>query len=180
MLKKVYYLLLFVFLTSCSDSDIYKTKSNEYASKSGNFIAKFPDEPVKNVIENNISTDKYETTIYATSLGPNKVFSVTYDDLPTNLIGSTTDEELYDRMIQNVLFRLKDAFKVEHKKEINQHGLKGVFYILEFKDKSLRSRGYISMKLFRHKNRFYNISYNGKNDKNIDPFINSFRLIKTN
>jgi hypothetical protein len=180
MLKKVYSLLLLTLLISCSDSDIYKTKSDEYASKPGNFIAKFPDEPVKNVIENNIGSEKFETTIFATSLGPNKFFSVTYDDLPTNLIGLTTDEELYDRMIENVLFRLKDAFKVEHKKEITQHGLKGVFYILEFKDKSLRNQGYISMKLFRNKNLFYNISYNGKNDKSIDPFMNSFRLIKSN
>lgn len=176
----IYLMAIFLILLSCGESDLYKTKSGEFASISGNFIVKFPKEPVLSVIDNKVGLQEYEIYHFGTALTPKKMFYVEYIDFPPNEINGYTDEELHSRTIGNLLFKLQNKFKLEYQENIVQHGLKGKFYILEFKDKKERKNGYMTGKLFRVKNRIYTISYLGIDEKTVDPYMKSFRLLKKN
>ena len=179
MTKNLIFLLFVFFISiSCSDEDIFKTTTQEYASKKGKFIAKFPQEPELVVIENKVGLTEYSIFRYGLAYTPNKNFSVEYLDYQPKEIEPFTDDELYNKAIENTLFSLKNQFKIQYQENIVQHGLKGKTYILEFKDKSKREIGFIFIKLFRVKNRIYSVIYQGRDDRNIDPFMKSFRLLK--
>ncbi|WP_445732140.1 hypothetical protein [Mariniflexile sp.] len=177
-------ILIFTMLTfiSCGNEndDIYKTKSGEFASKSGNFIAAFPIKPGYTAIDNQIGLDKFQIHLFRTSLGPNKVFSIEYNDYPEYMIKSMTDEQIYSQGVTNFANKMADSFKLEFQEPIQQNGLKGLHFVFALKkylvDKG--GKGYIAGKLFRNGNRVYIVTYIGENDKNTDTFMESFRLIK--
>tara|TARA_R110002073_G_scaffold138424_1_gene288022 strand:- start:5215 stop:5517 length:303 start_codon:yes stop_codon:yes gene_type:complete len=80
LMRKVL-LSFFAFLTifSCgneSTDNIYKTKSGEYASKPGNFIADFPTEPKHSAIDNQIGLDKFQIHLFRSTLDQIKYFQL--------------------------------------------------------------------------------------------------------
>lgn len=181
MKKQTLFFLGFIFtilFSSCSDNDIFKTNTDEYASRNGNFVAKFPKEPNFSVIKNKIGLDEFDVNLYMCSLTPKKIFTVEYTDYNNGELSNYSNEEIYKQAINNTLFKLQNIFKVEYQEDINQHNLKGKYYILEFKDKNRRNEGYITMKMFIVQNRFYKIMYTGINEKSTDDFMKSFRLLK--
>ena len=180
MNRKILYLIFTILiLISCSsDNDIYKTKSGEFATKTGSFIAKFPTEPKLSVIENKIGLDEFEIYLYRSTLGIDKVFTVEYVDYPEYILKSTTDEQLYSQSITNLTNKMSSDFKLESQKPLDQHGLIGRYFFLEFINDVDRNKPYIEGMIFRKSNRIYTIIYSGIYDKHTIVFLNSFRLFE--
>ncbi len=182
MNKTLLLILTILILTSCGNStnDIYKTKSGEYASKSGNFIVRFPTKPDISVIDNKIGLDEFQIHLFRTALGPNKKFSVEYVDYPEYLLKSSSDEQIFTQGITNLANKMSESFELEFQESIEQHTLNGKYFVFRLKqaliDKGVK--GYVEGKIFRDKNRVYTITYFGRSDKNVDPFMESFRQLK--
>jgi len=173
--------MLITFISCGNENDdIYKTKSGEFASISGNFIADFPTKPNYSAIDNQIGLDKFQLHLFRSTLGSNKIFSIEYNDYPEHMIKSMTDEQIYSQGVTNFSNKIEEAFKLETQKPIEQHGLKGQYFVLTLKQSAIDKgiKGHIEGKLFRKDNRVYTVTYIGRNDKNTDSFMNSFRLIK--
>jgi len=174
--------LAFLTILSCgSDSNdfVYKTKSGEYASKPGNFIADFPTEPKHSTIDNQIGLDKFQIHLFRSTLGPNKIFSIEYVDYPEHMVTSMTNEQIYSQGVTNYANKVSESFYLESQEPIEQHGLKGQYFVLRLKQSAIDKgvKGYIEGKLFRIGKRVYTITYLGHNDNNVDAFMKSFRLI---
>lgn len=178
-------LLIFTILSflSCgneSNKMIYKTKGGEFASQPGNFIADFPTEPNYSAIDNQIGLDKFQIHLFRSTLGPNKIFSIEYLDYPEHMIKSMTDEQIYSQGVTNYSNKMTEAFKLEFQESIEQHGMNGQYFVLNLKQNAIDKgiKGHIQGKLFRNGNRVYTVTYMGQDDKNVDTFMKSFRLIK--
>ncbi|TXG36697.1 hypothetical protein [Seonamhaeicola maritimus] len=183
MIQKLLLTLTILTFLSCgneSDKMIYKTKGGEFASEQGNFIADFPTKPGYSAIDNQIGLDKFQLHLFRSSLGPNKIFSIEYNDYPEHMIKSMTDEQIYSQGVTNFSNKMAEAFKLEFQEPIEQHGLSGHYFVLNLKQNAIEKgiKGHIQGKLFRNGNRVYTITYIGQDDKNVDVFMNSFRLIK--
>jgi hypothetical protein len=183
MIKNLLLILTVLTFLSCeneSDKMIYKTKNGEFASQPGNFIADFPTKPNYSAIDNQIGLDKFQIHLFRSNLGPNKIFSIEYNDYPEHVIKSMTDVELYSQGVTNFSNKMDEAFKLEFQESIEQHGLNGQYFVLNLKKDAIAKgiEGHIQGKLFRNGNRVYTVTYMGQNDKNIDVFMKSFRLIK--
>jgi len=183
MTKKLLLILTTLIVMSCANEtneNLYETKSGEYASKTGNFIANFPTEPKYSAIDNQIGPDTIQTHVFISTLGPNKIFSIEYHDYPENTIKSLTEEQIYSQGVSNYSNKMVENFTLEFQKPIEQHGLKGQYFVLNLnqtaKDKGID--GHILGMLFKKENRIYTVCYIGKNDKNTGVFMDSFRLIK--
>ncbi len=175
--------LVFLTILSCKNESskiIYKTKSGEYASKPGNFIADFPTEPKHSAIDNQIGLDKFQIHLFRSTLGPNKIFSIEYVDYPKHMITSMSDEQIYNQGVTNYSNKVSESFQLESQESIEQHGLNGKYFVLRLNQGAINKgvKGYIEGKLFRKGNRVYTITYLGHNDKNTDAFMKSFRLMK--
>ena len=173
--------MLITFISCGNENDdIYKTKSGEFASISGNFIADFPTKPNYSSIDNQIGLDKFQLHLFRSTLGSNKIFSIEYNDYPEHMIKSMTDEQFYSQGVTNFSNKMAEAFELEFQKPIEQHGIKGQYFVLNLKQSAVNKgiKGHIEGKLFRNGNRVYTVTYIGRNDQNTDPFMNSFRLIK--
>jgi hypothetical protein len=183
MIKKIFLIFGFIAIVSCGNDksdDIYKTKSGEYASRTGNFIAEFPTEPNYSAIDNQIGLDKFKIHNIKSSLGPKKFFTVEYIDYPEHMIKSMSDEQIFEQSINAVANKLADNFVLINQKPIEQNGLLGKSFQLESTD-AAKSNGYDAFvlgRLFRDGNRIYTVSYAGVNDKNAGSFVDSFRLLK--
>ena len=96
------------------------------------------------------------------------------------MIKSMTDEQLYSQGVTNYSNKVAETFKLEFQKPIEQHGIKGQYFVLNLKQSALDKgiKGHIQGKLFRKGNRVYTVTYVGLNDRNINPFMESFRLIE--
>ena len=175
-------LTILTFLSCGNDSGkmIYKTKGGEFASQPGNFIADFPTEPKYSAIDNQIGLDKFQIHLFRSTLGPNKIFSIEYYDYPEYMTESMTDEQMYSQGVTNFSNKMAEAFKLEFQEPIEQHGLSGQYFVLNLKQHAIDKgvQGHIQGKLFRIGNRVYTVTYIGRNDKNVDTFMESFRLIK--
>ena len=182
MIKKLLLVLTILTLFSCGDEndDIYKTKSEEFASKKGNFIADFPTKPYYSSIDNQIGLDKFQTHLIRSTLGENKVFSIEYIDYPQYMIKSTSDEQLFAQIVTNFTNKMADSFDLDFQKPIEQHGLKGQYFVLKLNQYAISKGiiGHIEGKIFRNGNRVFTVTYLGRYDKNTDPFMSSFRLLK--
>ena len=182
MIKKLILLFSIIMFISCGNEndDIYKTKSKEYASKSGNFIIKFPTKPNYSLIENQIGLDKFHINLIRSTLGINKIFSLEYTDYPEYLLKSKTDEQLFDQVIENYSNKMTESFKLKQQKPIEQHGIKGRYFVFTLKESAIDQGvfGHIEGKIFRKGLRIYTVTYLGVNDKHTDEFINSFRFLK--
>ncbi len=183
MIKNLLLILTILAFLSCgneSDEMIYKTKNGEFASQPGNFIADFPTKPNYSTIDNQIGLDKFQIHLFRSTLGSKKIFSVEYSNYPEHMIKSMTDEQIYSQGVANFSNKMAEAFKLDFQKPIKQHGLNGQYFVLNLKQNAIEKgiKGHIQGKLFRKGNRVYTITYIGQNDKNIDPFMESFRLIK--
>lgn len=183
MLRKsllIFTILTFVSCVNNANENIYKTKYGEYATKSGNFIADFPAKPSYSSIDNQIGLDKFQIHLFRSSLGSNKRFSVEYNDYPEHMIKSMTNKQLYSQTVTGFSNKMAEAFKLEFQEPIEQHGLKGHYFVLNLKQSVLDKgiRGHIQGKLFRKGNRVYTVTYVGLDDKNVDSFMKSFRLIE--
>lgn len=183
MIKKVTLYLIFLMFIACggkTNESVYETKSGEYASQTGNFIAKFPVEPTYTAIDNQIGLDKFQIHLFRSTLGPNKIFSIEYNDYPEHMIKSMTDEQVYSQGITNFSNKMSEAFYLDFQEPIEQHGLNGQYFVLNLKQSALDKgiEGHIQGKLFRKGNRVYTVTYMGRDDKTVDSFMKSFRLIK--
>ena len=183
MTRKLLLILTTLIFISCGNEkneNLYKTKSGEYASKTGNFIANFPSKPNYSSIDNQIGLDKFQIHLFISTLEPNKIFKVEYNDYPEYIIKALTDEQIYSQGVTNYSNKMAETFTLEFQEPIEQHGLKGQYFVLNSnqaaKDKGIE--GHIVGMLFRKENRVYTVSYIGKNDKNTGVFMDSFRLIK--
>lgn len=177
-------LLIFTILTflSCGNEmdDIYKTKSGSYASKTGNFVVDFPTKPIYTTIDNQIGMDKFQIHLFRSTLSRFKVFTIEYTDYPEYMIKSMSDKQLYSQGVTNFSNKMAEGFELEFQEPIEQHGLKGQYFVLRLKQSEIDkgAKGHIEGKLFRKRNRVYTVTYIGLNDKNTDSFMESFRLIK--
>ncbi len=183
MIKKSLLILTVLAFLSCGNESgkmIYKTKGGEFASQPGNFIAGFPTKPNHSAIDNQIGLDKFQIHLFRSTLGPNKIFSIEYNDYPEYMIKSMTDEQIYSQGVTNFSNKMAEVFKLELQEPIEQHGLKGHYFVLSLKENAINKgvKGHIQGKLFRTGNRVYTITYMGKDDKNVETFMESFRLIK--
>ncbi|WP_299229137.1 hypothetical protein [uncultured Psychroserpens sp.] len=182
MIRKLQILFCTIIFISCgneTNEHIYKTKTVEYASKTGNFIAKFPTEPKYSVLERKIGIDDFEIHVFRSTLGPNKIFSLEYIDYPENMIKSLSDSEIYSQGISNYSNKIADKFNLDFQKTIEQHGLKGEYFVFSLKPSLIEKgiEGHVLGILFRKENRVYTISYMGINDDKTGTFLDSFRLI---
>ncbi|MEY8848564.1 hypothetical protein AB9K26_07100 [Psychroserpens sp. XS_ASV72] len=183
MIKKSLITLILLVVFSCgktTNDNIYKTKGGEYASKTGNFVADFPTEPKYSVIDNKLGLDEFQIHIFRSTLGVNKLFILEYVDYPEHMIKSMTDEQIYTQSINNLTHKMEESFFLDYQESIEHNGLSGEYYVLKT-NQELKEKGVEGMalgRIFRVENRVYNISYLGENDKNIDSFIDSFRLLK--
>ncbi len=182
MNKTLLLILTILILISCGNSsnDIYKTKSGEYASKSGNFIVKFPTKPDLTIIDNKIGLDEFQIHLFRTALGPNKIFTVEYVDYPEYLLKSSSDEQIFTQGITNLANKMSESFELEFQESVEQHGLNGKYFVFRLNQIVIKkgTKGYLEGKIFRDKNRVYTITYFGHSDKNVDSFMESFRMIK--
>ena len=183
MTKNLFLIFTILTFVSCgdeSDKMIYKTESGEFASKSGNFIANFPIKPSYTAIDNQIGLDKFQIHLFRSTLGRDRIFSIEFYDYPEYMIKSMTDEQLYSQAVTNYSNKMAEEFKLEYQKPIEQHRIKGQYFVLNLKQSALDKgiKGHIQGKLFRKGNRVYTVTYIGLNDRNINPFMESFRLIK--
>ncbi|MBW1296292.1 hypothetical protein [Aquimarina litoralis] len=182
MTNKIVLILTFLIFVSCGNNtndDIYKTKKGEYATKTGNFIVNFPTEPKYTSVDNQIGVDKFQIHLYRSTLGAQKIFNVEYYDYPEYMIKSLSNEQFYTQSITNYANKMAESFNLEFQKPIEQNGLNGYAFQLEInkKAKSKGLDGYVVGRFFRNGNRIYTVTYIGVNDKNVDSFIDSFRLI---
>ena len=183
MTRKLLLFLTVLTFISCgnkTNESIYKTKSGDYASKTGNFIANFPTKPNYTAIDNQIGLDKFQIHLFRSTLGPNKIFSIEYSDYPEYMIKSLTDEQIYSQGVTNFSNKMAEVFNLDFQESIEQHGLSGQSFILNLKQSAIDkgTKGHIQGKLFRKGNRVYTVTFIGRNDKNSDMFMKSFRLIK--
>lgn len=177
---------LFVFIVgvcciSCGNNNsenLYKTKSGEFASKTGHFIAKFPVEPAYSTIERAFGNDKLEIHSFRTVLGPNKIFAVEYIDYPETYINQMSDEEVFKLTKTNYIYQTSGSFELDYEDDIEQHDLKGKYIVLRLtKDLTEKGvNGHFLIQIFKKENRVYTISYLGRNDKQTGEFMDSFRL----
>ncbi|MDT0559173.1 hypothetical protein RM697_10960 [Ichthyenterobacterium sp. W332] len=182
MTRSLILILTILTVLSCgneSDKMIYKTQGGEFASKPGNFIANFPTKPNHSAIDNQIGLDKFKIHVFRSTLGPNKIFSIEYLDYPEHMIKSMTNEQIYAQGVTNFSNKMAETFQLEFQEPIKQHGMNGHYFLLELKQNQIDQgiKGHIQGKLFRNGNRVYTITFMGQDDKNIDIFMKSFRLI---
>ena len=183
MTKKILLILTIFTFVSCGKNesdDIYKTKGGEYASKTGNFVADFPTEPNHTAIDNQIGLDKFQIHLYRSTLGPQKIFNIEYNDYPEHMIKSMSNEQLYNQGVTNYANKMAESFNLQFTEPVEQHGLSGQKFQLELNDnaKTKGLDGFILGRLFRKGNRVYTITYIGVNDKRASSFVDSFRLLK--
>lgn len=183
MKKKLLLILTTLTFLSCGNESgkmIYKTKGGEFASQTGNFIADFPIKPKYSSIDNQIGLDKFQIHLFRSTLGVNKIFTIEYIDYPEHMITSMTDQQFYAQGVTSFANKMAETFKLELQESVEQHGLKGQSFVLTLKQNAIEKgiKGHIQGKLFKKGNRVYTVTYIGQNDKNIDAFMNSFRLIK--
>lgn len=183
MVKKLLLILTTFIFISCGNEkneNLYKTTSGEYASKTGNFVVKFPSEPSYSVSENQIGSDQFQIHTFRSALGPNKIFTVEYIDYPSSFIKSMTDEEIYTQGIANFSNNIAETFTLEFQEPIEQHGIKGQYFVFNLKQtaKDKGIKGHIVGMLFRNENLVYTVTYMGRNDNKTGEFMDSFRFIK--
>ena len=181
MTKILFSVLISFAFVSCgsnSDDDVYKIKSGEFASRVGGFAAAFPTEPSHTVIENQIGLDKFQLHLFRSTLGAPKNFNVEFYDYPEKLLKGLTDEQLYEQAVKNLSSRMSESFILEHQEPIVQHGLKGVAFQLEWKENATNKDRFILGRIFLEGSRYYVVTYVGVNDEHVDPFMDSFRLLK--
>ena len=182
MKNKLVCIITLLVLVSCNDTvnnDVYKTKDGEYASRSGNFVADFPTQPKYTTIDNQIGLDKFKIHLYRSALGAQKIFSIEYVDYPEHFIASMDNEQLYAQSVNNFANKMRGSFMLVLNENIEQHSLKGKAFQLEA-SKEIKNQGlnaFIMGRLFRKDNRVYTITYTGVDDKHVDSFLNSFRLL---
>lgn len=183
MTKKLFLLLSILSIISCGKNesdDIFKTKSGQFASRFGNFVASFPTEPHYTVIDNQVGFDKFQIHIYRSTLGPQKVFTIEYNDYPEHAIKSLSNEQIYFQGVSNFANKMSENFILQLQEPIEQHGIKGQHFQLAPKESARKKglNGFVIGRLFREGNRVYTITYIGVNSKKITPFMDSFRLLK--
>lgn len=170
------------FIVSCGNNanDIYKTQGGEYASQKGNFIIKFPVKPNYGVINNQIGLEKFKLNLFTIALGANKTFSLEYVDYPKGLFNNKSNNRIFNETISGLKNRMGDIFYIESNDDIIQHGIAGRKFILTFKEDYLKkgARGHIEGRLFKINNRIYILLFKGLNNDHVQPFMDSFRLLK--
>lgn len=157
---------------------VYRTTSDEYASDSGHFIAKFPSEPKVTVIENQLGLDKFNIYHFQSNLGANKSFTIEFVDYPKHLVESQTSKQILTQGVTNLINKLGKSFHLQSQTTINQHGLEGEYFVIEIADNNQQQDAYIEGVLFFNNPRIYTVLYYGQSDNRVEEFIKSFRLKK--
>ena len=187
MIKKLLIFLFIIFtLNSCQlqkkdKTEMYKTESGEYASESGNFIIKFPIKPILNIIDNQIGMDKYKIYYYQAVAGEQMIYATGYIDFPEYIIESWGKDDWYNQSLKTLEARYGGVFKLTKQEPTEQHNLKGQYFEFSLNPNANVPRGVkgsIKGKIFFIENRAYTITYLGENQELIEPYLNSFRLIK--
>lgn len=187
-MKRIILLLTIFTLNPCQSqpkdkTEMYKTTSGEYASESGNFIIKFPMKPTLTVreIDNQIGMGKYKIYYYQAVAGQQMIYGAEYIDFPESVMKSMGEEKAYYRILKTLETKYSNDFKLTKEEPTETNNMKGHYF--EF---SLNSdakvpdgvKGSIKGKIIFIENRAYTITYLGKNQELVEPYLNSFRLIK--
>ncbi|MGJ8593255.1 MAG: hypothetical protein ACSHXF_11945 [Aquaticitalea sp.] len=189
MNKNLLLILLTIFtLNSCQSqtkdkTEIYKTESDEYASESGNFTIKFPMKPTLRVIDNQIGTDKYKIYNYQAVAGQQMIYMAEYIDFPKYIMESEswTKEQAYNQILKTLEAKYGGVFRLTKQEPTEQYNLNGQYFEFSLNpnaDVPKGLKGGIKGKLFFVGNRSYQITYFGEEQELIEPYLNSFRLIK--
>jgi len=167
---------LIIFSSCKEDSDIYKTTSGAYASKTGKFVAKFPTKPKSSVIDNKIGFDEFKIFLYISTLGPNKIFSVEHYDYPEGTMNDISNEKFLEQSVANYVLRMSGNFELDFKEQIVKDNLKGISFVLHPKD-TKKNKGMILGEIFKKGNRVYVITFLGVSNNKVGEFMDSFRIL---
>ncbi|MDT0293977.1 hypothetical protein ACFQ3R_11350 [Mesonia ostreae] len=187
MNRNLLIILLTIFtFNSCQSqtkdkAEMEKTESDEFSSESGNFIIDFPIEPTLRVIDNQIGTDKYKIYNYQAVAGQQMIYMAEYIDFPEYVMESWDKDQAYDQILKTTEAKYGGVFKLTKKESTEQHKLQGIYYEFSLNPDANVPRGVkggIKGKIFFVGNRSYQITYLGEEQGLIEPFLNSFRLIK--
>lgn len=187
MNRNLLIILLTIFtLNSCQSqskdkTEMYKTESGEYASKSGNFIIDFPMKPTLRVIDNQIGMDEYKIYNYQAVAGQQMIYMAEYIDFPKYIIESWDKEQLYEQILKTLEAKYGGVFKLTKKEPTEQYSLKGIYFEYSLNPNANVPRGVkggIKGKIFFVGNRSYQLTYLGEEQELIEKYLNSFRLIK--
>jgi hypothetical protein len=187
-MKKIILLLTILTLNLCQSqtkgkTEMYKTESGEYASESGNFIIKFPMQPTLTVraIDNQIGMGTYKIYYYQANAGQQMIYGAEYIDFPESVIKAMGEEKAYNQILKTLKAKYGEAFILTKEEPTETHNLKGHYFEFSLNPEANIPdgvEGAVKGKIIFIKNRAYTITYLGKNQELVEPYFNSFRLIK--
>ncbi len=164
-------------------TEMHKTDSKEYSSESGNFIINFPIKPTLRVVDNQIGVDKYKIYNYQAVTGQQMIYMAEYIDFPSYIMESEswTKEQAYNQILKTLEAKYRGVFKLTKQEPTEQHNLKGQYFEFSLNPDAnvlKGTKGGVKGKIFFVGNRSYQITYIGEEQELIEPYLNSFRLIK--
>lgn len=182
-MKKIHRFLVFLLcisLASCSqkENDIYLTKGGDYLSKEGRFAASFPVKPVYSKLNREVDNHVVNVHLHRAILSSNRIFDLEYINLEDVSLGFS-DKELLASLAETIAEDFTGEFVLAENeafsfKEMNAHKIR-----LET-NKQMKEKGsdyFIKVHLLIHENRLYALKYAGIDDKRIDVFFSSFRIV---
>lgn len=180
MLKHTLALLIIVLFTSCGGSDlpdVVKFKSGLYGSRTGEFVARFPDKPSVSSRHYQLgATNEFDEFVFQYRVGLEHRYVVSYVDFPEELIKAWDTEQLFDQTIQNISAQVDD-FRITERQVNNMKGYeKSITYALF----SSTPGAMMKARLLKRGNRIYYLyfacSRRQPNTEDIDAFLDSFQL----
>lgn len=182
MLRHTLTLLIITLFTSCGKDnlpDLVKFKSGLHGSRTGEFIAKFPDKPKVSSRHYQLgATDEFNEFVFQYRFGLEHTYNVSYIDFPDALIKGWDIEQLFDQTIQNISAQLDDFRITERQVNAADSYDKSITYTLF----SSTPGAMMKAKLLKEGKRIYYVffacSRRQPNTEDIDSFLNSFQIYK--
>lgn len=182
-MKKIHRFLVFLLcisLASCSqkENDIYLTKGGDYLSKEGRFAASFPVKPVYSKLNREVESLPFNVHLHRAVLSANRIFDLEYIDLEGHNLNFSNDE-LLNSVAQHIIEDFSGKFMLVENKAFTFKAMEARKIRLET-NKQMKEKGsdyFIKVHLLIHENRLYALKYAGIDDKRIDVFFSSFRIV---
>ena len=184
-MKKLTSLIVFLVFLGCEkapNNDLFKTTDGEYASRMGNFVAKFPEKPFHYIARkrNPEHIDTYlEFHSIETNFEDKGIYIVEYLDLNEESLKKNTSREHKDSMLMQINLTLQELdFVIDYFEDDKLQGHDAVFF--QFKPVGNRKRfnlkDRVEGKAILRKNRLYYVYYIGEINRRAKQFIKSFRF----
>lgn len=182
-MKKIHGFLVFLLcisLASCSqkENDIYLTKGGEYASKEGKFVVSFPVQPIYSKLKREVDDHEVNVHLHRAVLSFNRIFDLEYINLEDVSL-SFSEKELLTSLAGTVAEDFSGEFVLTENEALSFKEMNARKIRLET-NKQMKEKGsdyFIKVHLLIHENRLYALKYAGIDDKRIDVFFSSFRIV---